>query len=224
MLELIGIAAVIFFLWKLIKAIGKTSLNQSYHAGASSGLSLADATAQYDVAKRDFIAAFWTPGSAESDNIQSLLDRAVFLKDRINQLTSKESGSAFRATHRLELLAEANQLREVISEALEADEQSVRAPLTKKSETSGNGSPAHGYATFEEWLEKFKLAAGKANEHLAGEDGQSLIDFMELTPLRNGFAAGIDPTTLGTEFGEQFDFAEFIGRIIGKSDSSKRTP
>lgn len=70
--------------------------------------------------------------------------------------------------------------------------------------------PATSYATFDDWLHHFKVAAARSNQHLAIKDGRSLIDYMELTPLRRAFNDGVGPHELGREFAEQFDFSGFM--------------
>ena len=204
MFELIGIAVVIWVVWKIIKAIARTATTQAYHQGAAESLDLATAQKQFEDAEADFIGSVFIPGGVSATEQQSMLDKATFLKDRINQLTGGETGSAFRARYRNELIAKANNFGPSIQAGFEAYQRE------KEQETE----QGHGYESFEDWLEEFKDGAGSADEHLATttEDGTSLIDLMDLTPLHRAFAEGVEPYELGVEFGEQFDIGEFLAR------------
>lgn len=66
------------------------------------------------------------------------------------------------------------------------------------------------YGTFEEWYEVFVKSAGEMNQFLAlNEEYSTPIDFMDNAPLKKAFADGVDPITLGKEFGKDFDVAVF---------------
>lgn len=65
-------------------------------------------------------------------------------------------------------------------------------------------------STYEQWYLAFKRAAAQFHPGLAlEENNQSLIDFMNDTPLKQAFEDGVDPSTLAKEFAEQFDPSMF---------------
>lgn len=74
--------------------------------------------------------------------------------------------------------------------------------------------------TFEIWLMEFKRGAGEVNDSLAISHSSSLIDLMDLTPLRRSYLNEADPYGLGAEFGEQFIFPDFIYNFISAADYS----
>jgi len=96
---------------------------------------------------------------------------------------------------------------------------SVDTFLSVSSDIRANSPQGHGYESFEEWLEEFKDGAGYIDEHLATKtgDGTSLIDLMDLTPLRRAYEEGVEPYELGTDFGSQFDIGMFLERNHGQA-------
>lgn len=195
MLEMLGIAALIWIVWKMFRAASRTATTQAYHQGAAESLDLPSAEAQHREAEDAFIGAAGGPIGTEHSDIQGMLDKAVFLKDRVRQLTGKQHGPAFRAQYRNKLVRRANRVRTALSEAA--------------------SSPT--YESFEEWLEEFKSGAGDANDILAKKESGCLIDFMDLAPLRRAYADDVEPYQLGKGFGEHFDFGEFMSNNSQKA-------
>lgn len=66
------------------------------------------------------------------------------------------------------------------------------------------------YLTWSQWFEEYKHWAGIYNPKLAAaQNGKSLIDFMELTPVKTGFHHRIHPVFLARNLAETFDPATF---------------
>ena len=221
MFELIGIAVVIWIAWKLIKLVARTATTQAYHQGAAEALDLPNAQKHFDEAETEFISSVFMPMGVSGAEQQSLLDKAVFLKDRVNQLNGGETGSPFRARYRNELIAKANNFGPSLASGFEEFQKTQENP--EDDEDDEDDEEEQGFSTFEDWLEEFKDGAGYMDEHLAEktEDGTCLIDLMDLTPLRRAYAQGVDPYQLGIEFGGQFDFGSFIA---GSSKTGSEKP
>lgn len=190
MLQIIVIGVVIWIVWKLVRAAARTATTQAYHQGAAESLDLPSAEAEHRAAELDFIGTAGDDHGLSNAELQSKLDKAVFLKDRVHQLSGKPHGTVFRATYRSELVTRVNRIR------------SANAGISTEPT----------YASFDEWLSVFKEGAGDANPTLSEKDNSSLIDFMDHTPLQRAYADGVEPYQLGTSFGEDFDFADFTDR------------
>lgn len=66
------------------------------------------------------------------------------------------------------------------------------------------------YASFEDWYMIYRLMATAENDALKiNNNGRSMFDFMDQAPLRRAYADRIDPVTLGTQFGKDFDISKF---------------
>lgn len=207
MFEIIGIAVVLWVVWKIIKAVGRTATTQAYHQGAAESMSLADARLALEEAEERFMGSQFSTGGNSASEQQSLLDKAAFLNDRVNQLTNRETGSVSRARYRAELIARASK---------------TKTFLDKIHDSKPTGKMASA-DSFDDWLNEFKEGAGEANELLVTTDKGCLIDFMDISPLRRAHAEGIEPYQLGIEFGEQFDYDKFMGATGGsriKNDNS----
>lgn len=62
---------------------------------------------------------------------------------------------------------------------------------------------------WDEWFDRYKVAAGKQNPVLApDENGFSLIDIMDDEPTKRAFRDGVNPENLGKMFAKQFDIAK----------------
>lgn len=192
MFEIIGIAVVVWIIWVVLKAIGRTATNQAYHQGAAANMSLADAKAALQSAEEEFIGSF-SRGRDSASVQQNLLDKAASLNDRVGQLSNMESGPESRAIYRADLMKKANRVRSFMDK--------VGPPKNHR----------HSFSSFDSWLDKFKDGAGVANELLAKTDKGCLIDFMDISPLRRAYEQGVEPYQLGMEFGEQFDYGKFLG-------------
>jgi hypothetical protein len=67
--------------------------------------------------------------------------------------------------------------------------------------------PASG---FSEWIIKFKVVCANINEQLSIDDeGKSLIDFMDQTPLRSAYYDRVLPGELAEQFAPTFDARKF---------------
>jgi hypothetical protein len=199
MFELIGIAVVLWIVWKVIKAVARTATTQAYQQGEAESLSLPAAQTAFEEAEADFIGAMSSPNSTSAAEQQRLLDRAVFLKDRVNQLSGGETGSAYRAKYRDELIAEASHLAPVLS----GDIETIRSREKQRI-----------FASYETWLEIFKVSASGANDDLDTGDDDPIMDHIvaaiDQTPLREAYKNGVDPYRFGADFGENFDLEEFF--------------
>lgn len=71
-------------------------------------------------------------------------------------------------------------------------------------------SNAEFYPSFEEWYAEFKEEAGALNPQLRVDEGRSLLDFMDLGPLRLAFRDKVEPRKLAAEFAKQFDISTFM--------------
>lgn len=66
------------------------------------------------------------------------------------------------------------------------------------------------FTTWEDWLRAYKGEAGKANPQLqVSDNGWSLIDLMDQSPLKKAFNDGNDPRSLAREFAAQYDIRNF---------------
>jgi len=60
--------------------------------------------------------------------------------------------------------------------------------------------------TWEQWFEIYKLEAGRVNPMLAvNAQGNSVLDFMDKTPLRDAHSKNICPRTFGRLSARQLD-------------------
>ena len=120
---------------------------------------------------------------------------ALWLTGAWAESMQRESGIAQGVHEQLDELAEG--LSECVEEELDDSEDIEDAPK---------------FSSFHEWLHLFKYSAAQVNPGLEVREGSSLIDFMDLTPLRRAFDDGVDPMDLGREFGLDFD----LGKMLGK--------
>lgn len=90
----------------------------------------------------------------------------------------------------------------LIESALETLTNQTQEPKTESSNTY--------FKYYGEWLICFKRAAAQFNSQLElDEDGSSLIDFMDQSPLRRAHSEGVDPSFLAKSFAEQFEINKF---------------
>lgn len=66
---------------------------------------------------------------------------------------------------------------------------------------------------FDQWLLAFKRIAANYNNGLAlDSSNRSLIDYMDVSPLREAFDDGLNPEDVAPAFARQFDLQKFGGR------------
>ena len=71
-------------------------------------------------------------------------------------------------------------------------------------------SSAPKILSFNSWLTEFKLGCQEVNPGLSiDENGKSLVDFMDQTPLQRAHKDGVEAKELGREFGATFDPEKF---------------
>lgn len=76
----------------------------------------------------------------------------------------------------------------------------------RASEQRPSTPNAHAAVTYDAWLLRFKEAAWTERPVLKpNEDGLSIIDLLDDSPLKRAHADGIDPVQLGTKFAKDFD-------------------
>jgi hypothetical protein len=63
--------------------------------------------------------------------------------------------------------------------------------------------------SWEDWLARFKKVAGSVNAHLAETESGSLVDFMDIEPLKRAWRNGIESDELARKFAAQFDVHSF---------------
>jgi len=62
------------------------------------------------------------------------------------------------------------------------------------------------YSSWEEYLKAYKVAAAEENAAFeTAEDGKSLLDFVDLEPVKRAFRDGIDPKRIARIFAKDFD-------------------
>lgn len=70
---------------------------------------------------------------------------------------------------------------------------------------------SYSYKNWDDWYQVFKTTCGEYNKQLSvGEDGKSLLDFMENEPLKNAFKDKVDPKSLAKDYAEQFDISSLL--------------
>ena len=75
---------------------------------------------------------------------------------------------------------------------------------------STSQKPASKNLSFDSWLKEFKLGCQDVNKGLSiDQNGGSLVDFMDHTPLKQAHRDGVEARELGRNFGATFDPKKF---------------
>ncbi|RXR07367.1 hypothetical protein [Pseudoxanthomonas composti] len=105
----------------------ESSARRGYHQAKVDELDLASAQRGYAQARQDWLSAAHDPALGASLR-RDLLERAVFLQDRIDQLQGRAHGPAARDTRRQALMAEAAVLQPATPDRKAAYRQEPKAP------------------------------------------------------------------------------------------------